>query len=172
MNYKTENQMKIIGNNIYLARKLQRLTMQDLADRSGFCRQTISEVEAGNGNVSLATYVAVADAVGVSVETNILPRILQRAKRKTGILDRCQGVTRDGTAYQIRTKKGRDYIEFSYENKNYVIDFEHSDPGMTTRGKSLYLFAAGSLVMRKTAKIRLQKMKEKLHNAGNLHSET
>lgn len=172
MNYKIENQLKIIGNNIYIARKMQDLTMQDLAEKAGLCRQTISEVESGNGNISLATYLAVADVVGVSLESDVLPRILQRSRRKVGILDRCRGITKDGVPFRIRTKKGKDYIEFSYDDRDYLIEFKHSDPGMTTRGKKLYLFAASSQVARKIAQIRLKKYKEKLQHDRNLYSQT
>lgn len=45
-----------LGENIKLARKRRKLTAVQVAERAGIDRSTLSEIEKGNGSVSMAAY--------------------------------------------------------------------------------------------------------------------
>ncbi|MBI3429648.1 MAG: helix-turn-helix transcriptional regulator [Actinobacteria bacterium] len=53
-----------IGRRIQVARKAQRMTQQELADRSNVSRSAIKYLEAGHGS-SLATFLNVIRALGL-----------------------------------------------------------------------------------------------------------
>jgi transcriptional regulator with XRE-family HTH domain len=58
-----------IGPKIRRIRKQKKLTQQDLADKAGLARQTISNLERGLvGRVTLAVTVRVLDALGYELD--------------------------------------------------------------------------------------------------------
>ena len=79
-----------LGQRIRATRKQQRLTQQELADRSNVSRSAIKYIEAGHGS-SLATFLNVARALGLdkSLEqifttvSTISPLALLEAERKS-----------------------------------------------------------------------------------------
>ena len=77
-----------IGQQIRATRKQQRLTQQELADRSNVSRSAIKYLEAGNGS-SLATFLNVSRALGLDLNqvfmtvSTVSPLALLKAKRKT-----------------------------------------------------------------------------------------
>ncbi len=59
--------LKIMGEQIMLARKRRHLSMQDIADRATVTRLTVSKVEHGDPTVSMGIYARVLfalDALG------------------------------------------------------------------------------------------------------------
>ena len=152
---KTElnNQLKIIGSNLRLARKCQNLSMQQVADATGLCRQTISDAENGHGKIGLETYLQIADAVGVDLSSNVLPQILRRSTRRVNMLDHCQGETREGVPFTFHESHHTSVISFHYHGQEYEIPFEQNPSPTTTRAKPLYYFSAASAVSAATRKI-------------------
>jgi len=53
-----------LGSHIAVWRKLQGLTAQQLAERAGITRSTLSKLEAGELTVTLASYLNVLRALG------------------------------------------------------------------------------------------------------------
>ena len=53
-----------IGEQLRSWRKLQALTAQQVAERSGITRQTLSRLERGEGTVRLDVFLSVANALG------------------------------------------------------------------------------------------------------------
>lgn len=56
-----------IGESIRTIRMRQKLSQSDVAARSGVCRNTISAIERGDMNVKLSTLIAIAEALGYTV---------------------------------------------------------------------------------------------------------
>ncbi len=57
-----------LAQNVKFLRRLLRMSQEDLAGRMSVSVPTISAIERGVRNVNLDTLVALADALGVSVE--------------------------------------------------------------------------------------------------------
>ena len=57
-----------IGAKIRLIRKNRGMTQQELSDRLDICPSFVSHVETGAKTMSLETFVAVANALGVSAD--------------------------------------------------------------------------------------------------------
>lgn len=57
-----------VGRQIKEARKAKGMSMQQVADRSGLYRQRLSEIEAGKGNITIATLAAIAAALETTFE--------------------------------------------------------------------------------------------------------
>lgn len=53
------------GENVKVARKLRKLTQQDIADRAGISRQTVSKLEKGDA-VSSDTLFSILYVIGLS----------------------------------------------------------------------------------------------------------
>ncbi|MFQ6329495.1 helix-turn-helix transcriptional regulator [Nocardia sp. CWNU-33] len=56
-----------IGRAIRTARRRHRLTQEQLAELAGTSTRTVRGIEHGSGSTSIATVVAVADAVGLTL---------------------------------------------------------------------------------------------------------
>ena len=59
---------KLVGINLRNARTAARLTQEELADRSGFSQQYISELENGRRNPTIVSIYELAQALGVAHE--------------------------------------------------------------------------------------------------------
>ncbi len=57
---------KLIGRNLKRIRQELRLTQEQLAERSGFSQQYLSELEHGKRNPTIVTVYELACALGVS----------------------------------------------------------------------------------------------------------
>ena len=57
---------KTIADNLVTWRKLQAITSQELADRAGVSRDTISKLEHGDPTVSFATVINVCNVLGIT----------------------------------------------------------------------------------------------------------
>ena len=60
--------VKRFGANLDAERTRKRMTQDDLADETGFCRGTISSWERGTREPTLRAAVIVAEALGVGIE--------------------------------------------------------------------------------------------------------
>jgi len=63
---------KQIGNLIRRARKAQKLSQKDVADRAGLRQETISLIESGNSSARIETLLAILAVLGL--EFQIAPR--------------------------------------------------------------------------------------------------
>lgn len=63
--YVIESTAREIGTHLATWRKLQRLTAQQLAERAGIARSTLSKLENGNSSVGFDVVLKVARALGV-----------------------------------------------------------------------------------------------------------
>lgn len=63
--YAVESTAREIGTHLATWRKLQRLTAQQLAERAGIARSTLSKLENGDSSVGFEVVLRVARALGV-----------------------------------------------------------------------------------------------------------
>ena len=59
---------KLVGINLRNARTSAKLTQEELADRSGFSQQYISELENGRRNPTIVSIYELAQALGITHE--------------------------------------------------------------------------------------------------------
>ena len=71
---KQKNALKILGENIKLARKRRRLTQKLISERTGLSRVTLGKIERGEGSVSIGHYQVV---LGVLNLENDLSKVAQ-----------------------------------------------------------------------------------------------
>ena len=64
--------LKIMGEQIMLARKRRHLSMQDIADRATVTRLTVSKVEHGDPTVSMGIYARVLFALNLEKDITLL----------------------------------------------------------------------------------------------------
>jgi transcriptional regulator with XRE-family HTH domain len=57
--------MELVGANIKLARKRRKLTTLQVAERAGFDRSTLYEIERGNPSVSMGAYFNTLRVLGL-----------------------------------------------------------------------------------------------------------
>ncbi len=62
---KYQRMMEQVGENIKLARKRRRLTTAQVAERAGFDRSTLYQIEKGKGSVSMAAYFNTLRVLGL-----------------------------------------------------------------------------------------------------------
>ena len=115
--------MDIVGKKIREYRTQQGLTLKEVSRRTGLAISFISQVERGNGNPTLSSLRAIAEALGVTVgyffhapEEAPPPRVVHEGERR--IL-----IPRPGVAYQLLTSQLNGRAQFM------VVVFE---PGSTT----------------------------------------
>lgn len=80
---------ELLGKQIQLARKLNKLTAQDLADRAGISRGLLQRIERGDPSCSLGAAFEAAALVGVklfSSEANALPARLAQIDNNLALL--------------------------------------------------------------------------------------
>lgn len=75
-----------VGENIKLARLRRKLSSEQIAERAGISRKTVSNIEAGNPSVSIGSYLQVLFVLGLEKDflnlaaTDPLGRKLQDAE--------------------------------------------------------------------------------------------
>jgi transcriptional regulator with XRE-family HTH domain len=63
-----QKRLKGLGDNIRLARKRRRMTMQDLADRMFVTRKTLKRLEAGDPGTSIGVMASALLVLGLDVD--------------------------------------------------------------------------------------------------------
>ena len=63
-----KNVLKILGENIKLARKRRKLTQKLISERTGLSRVTLGKIEKGEGSVSIGHYQIVLSALNLGDE--------------------------------------------------------------------------------------------------------
>ena len=99
-----------LGENIKLARLRRKLSTQQVSERAGISRPTLSAIEKGKPNVSLGSYVQVLFILGLAEDIKMvavddkLGRKLQDAK------------------LTIKKRAPKEKKIFNWESVNYKID--------------------------------------------------
>ncbi len=71
---RTAKKLEITGEQIKLARLRRKLTAQDVADRAGIGRTTVSQIEKGSPSVSMGMYLAVLSVLGLQDDILLLAK--------------------------------------------------------------------------------------------------
>lgn len=90
---------KAIGKRIKIARIRANLTQETVADKIGVTPQHISNIETGNSSVSLATLIAIANLLKVSVDELLCDTVL---KSKPVFLKEAAEILSDCNDYEVR----------------------------------------------------------------------
>jgi transcriptional regulator with XRE-family HTH domain len=79
-----------VGERLRAIRRLRRITLKTVADRSDLSESFLSQVERGRANASVASLKRIAAALGVNVadlfepnDSTVRPRVLRREARPT-----------------------------------------------------------------------------------------
>jgi transcriptional regulator with XRE-family HTH domain len=67
-----QRRLAALGQRIQLARKRRKLSSTAVALRAGISRTTLYKVEAGDGNVTLGTYLRILSALGLDKDLDAL----------------------------------------------------------------------------------------------------
>lgn len=94
-----ELDFKVIGQRIKIARIKKKLTQEVLSEKINVSPQHVSNIETGNSSVSLATLVAIANTLEVSVDELLCDTILSS---KAIFENELEEVLRDCNEYEIR----------------------------------------------------------------------
>lgn len=65
-----------VGTNVNIIRRLKKITIADLSERSRISPQTLTAIENGKGNPTLVTLHTIARALGVNVPTLFVEQAL------------------------------------------------------------------------------------------------
>ena len=71
---------KLVGANLRLARTAKGLIQEELAERSGFSQQYISELENGRRNPTIVSIYELAQALGIAHEELVARQIKPYSK--------------------------------------------------------------------------------------------
>lgn len=86
MQYKLENILRVLGENIKLARLRRKLSTIQVSERAGIGRTALYEIEKGKPNVNIGYYAQVLSVLGLAedllnvAKDDTLGRKLQDAK--------------------------------------------------------------------------------------------
>lgn len=94
-----ELDFRAIGQRIKIARIKKKLTQEVLSEKINVSPQHVSNIETGNSSVSLATLVAIANVLGVSVDELLCDTILNS---KAIFENELEEVLKDCNEYEIR----------------------------------------------------------------------
>ncbi len=90
---------KAIGKRIKIARIRAGITQECVADKIGITPQHVSNIETGNSSVSLATLVAIANLLYVSVDELLCDTVL---KSKFVFAKEADEIFSDSNEYEVR----------------------------------------------------------------------
>ena len=65
---------KSLGESIYRTRKQQRITLAELAEKSGVTEQTIRKIEHGEGNPQLDVFCSLISVLGIDPSEIVYPQ--------------------------------------------------------------------------------------------------
>jgi transcriptional regulator with XRE-family HTH domain len=85
----TTDAARVLGQQIAIARRSQRRTAEDVAERAGITRVTLRKVERGDPTVSIGTVFEVAGVLGVSLfgaQGRELAELAARGERELALL--------------------------------------------------------------------------------------
>ncbi len=71
---RTAKKLAITGEQIKLARLRRKLTAQDVADRAGIGRTTVTQIEKGSPSVSMGMYLTVLSVLGLQDDILLLAK--------------------------------------------------------------------------------------------------
>lgn len=165
MDNRIRNQLNIIGHNLYLGRKCKGLTMQEVSELTGLCRQTISSVESGSGKIGIETYLLVANAVGVDLTAVVAPQTYRRARRPIAVMDRYHGTTEDGTAFTVVVNKKGTYVIFQYDGMEYSKQYFPSSYELELENMDLVDYNLRCYVQDCVSALELEKAKQTLRGS-------
>ncbi|MBV6512404.1 MAG: helix-turn-helix transcriptional regulator [Ignavibacteriales bacterium] len=85
---KVSKTLKLLGENIQLARLRRRLSMAQIAERAGISRPTLTAIEAGKPNVSIGNYAMVLFILGLLDDLTAVARddVFGRKLQDAGII--------------------------------------------------------------------------------------
>lgn len=155
--------LKVIGQTLKTARKYKGLTMQETADLTGLCRQTISDVENGRGKIGLETYLMIADALGVDITAEIKPQVVRRRKRDTSIFNGLSFAVDNETTCHIQETKGVLTIKCKNGTTEYDADCDNVQSGAKGYIDNSDIFTIKYKIKTQIAKRKLQ---EKIQEGG------
>ena len=64
-----------LGERIYEARKKRKMTQSDLAEKAGISNTYLSHIENGSKNMSMDTFIDIANALGVTADELLIDNI-------------------------------------------------------------------------------------------------
>ena len=67
-----------LGERIYEARKKRKMTQSDLAEKAGISNTYLSHIENGSKNMSMDTFIDIANALGVTADELLIDNILNK----------------------------------------------------------------------------------------------
>ena len=136
MDEDAKNTIMAIGSNLYQARRFFGLTMHDVADRTGLCRQTISKAENGDPGLSMETYVLIGKALDVPIMNDMQSSMAEKLPDHP--MNRCVGYTRDGQRFVLKKNGETMQICFRYQDTDYAIPMPESRISRRALGTVLY----------------------------------
>lgn len=162
MDEDAKNTITAIGNNLYQARRFFKLTMQDVADRTGLCRQTISKAENGDPGLSMETYVLIGKALDVPIMNDMQSSMAEKLPDHP--MNRCVGYTKDGQRFVLKKHGESMQICFRYQDTDYSIPMPESYISKRALGtvlyKKVYLFIAASAIKKFKSDLYMKEVRE------------
>lgn len=69
---KTQRRLKILGENIRIARLRRNFTAEIVAQRAGLSRATLSKIEKGDPSVTIGSYCSVLHSLGLDKDIEVI----------------------------------------------------------------------------------------------------
>lgn len=161
MDEDAKNTITAIGSNLYQARRFFGLTMHDVADRTGLCRQTISKAENGDPGLSMETYVLIGKALDVPIMNDMQSSMAKKLPDHP--MNRCVGYTRNGQRFVLKKNGEAMQICFRYQDTDYAIPMPESRISRRALGtvlyKKVYLFIAASAIKLFTIDLQMKEFR-------------
>lgn len=155
--YDIQNMMYILGSSIRQARKMAGLTMEDVADRTDLCRQTISKAEAGE-SMQLDIYLTIMKAVDLEWNFDIPDVVRNTSVSDVSPVQGLHGIAPNGISYVVHRNQQGDTAEYVLNGTTHRVSVpdQHIAKPYSSFGKFLYLFSAGDIVRRDSENVQLE----------------
>lgn len=109
MMFSEEQLYKLIGAKIRISRQVAELSQEELANRIGLGRTSITNIEIGRQKLQIFTLYAIAETLRVSVNS-LLPDEKVSSKDIQNLLDQQRVIDADGKE-----------VDLNHEDKEYVL---------------------------------------------------